>query len=337
MSGKREILISMAGDEDWDDLVRRFPDRTVFHGLPWLTLLCEAHRLKRLLIRADADGQCVAVWPCLDLRRGPFRIVGSPLPGWSTAYLGPLFAPGVDLAPVLEAVFESPFLRRWSYFRFRVIDEHREIDLQPRGFSRLAREETYLLDLSAPEAALWNNLKSECRSRIRKAQRQGVEVRVEHDDQFLEDFWLMSCEVFAKSKLKPPFTREFARLLIDHLRPAEQVVVLSAFCKTRRIATLILPHNDHTMYYWAGGTFQEFRDLPSNNLLHWSAILEAKRMGLARYDFISTVGGPGRFKKTFAPEARFVATHWEASRHRLIGALKDRYEGYLRSRRALKV
>ena len=330
MSVKPECTISLCDDHEWNALLMQFPDRTVFHSLAWLQVLCEAHHLRRLLLRADIDGRCVGVWPCLELHKGPFRILGSPLPGWSTAYLGPLLANDADPTQILGACFEHRAMRRWSYFRCRVWDEHRTIDLEPLGFSRLAREETYQLDLGASEESLWNNLKSECRTRIRKAEKDGLEFRIETDDSFLDDFWRMSCEVYAKSNLKPPFNHAFVELMLQRLVPAGLLRVYSAMHNGRRIATLVLPHNDHTMYYWAGGTYQEFRDIPSNNLLHWRALLEAKRMGLGSYDFISTVGGPGRFKRTFGPQARLVGTHWEASRHRIIGALKNRYEHFLR-------
>src|SRR5262245_44415671 len=161
MSGKRECEVTIARDNDWNQLVATFPDRTVFHGLPWLQLLCESHGLRRQLLRADMDGRCVGIWPCLDLRKGPFRIVGSPLPGWSTAYLGPLFAPKVDIQVILRAFLESTPLHRWSYFRCRVLDEQRDVDLAGYGFKRLDREETYLLGLSPTESELWNDLKSE--------------------------------------------------------------------------------------------------------------------------------------------------------------------------------
>jgi hypothetical protein len=282
----------------------------------------------------------VALWPCLEQRKGPFRILGSPLPGWSTAYLGPLFPSGTDGADqqaILDAFLNERPLNRWSYFRCRVLDEQRDVDMEPLGFSRIGREETYLLDLGPSEDELWNNLKGECRSRIRKAQKAGIAVREELDDSFVDEFWQMSCEVFARSKLKPPFSRECIDILMRQLRGSDQVSVFTAYLDEHRIATLIMPRNDVAMYYWAGGSYQKFRDLPANNLLHWTAIVHAKRLGLKTYDFISTVGGPGRFKKTFGPEAHVVATHWEASRHRLIGALKNRYEWYLRSRRMLKV
>ena len=87
------------------------------------------------------------------------------------------------------------------------------------------------------------------------------------------------------------------------------------------------------MYYWGGAAYLKYREIPAHNLLHWHAINQARSMGLREYDFISTIGGPGRFKKTFGPNAVDMATHWERSPSRLLAALKDRYRDYLLKRR----
>ena len=90
------------------------------------------------------------------------------------------------------------------------------------------------------------------------------------------------------------------------------------------------------MYYWAGGSFLDYTRLAPNNLLHWEAIREAARRGLKTYDFISTKGTAGRFKKTFGAQARFVATHWEHCGNAVIRRLKDMYEKRLRRQRRMQ-
>ena len=83
-------------------------------------------------------------------------------------------------------------------------------------------------------------------------------------------------------------------------------------------------------------TIPEFREIPVNNLLHWRAICDAKSLGLRRYDFVSSEGGPGRFKKTFGPQPIDMARHWERSPSWLMRTLKNRYEAYLRKRRRVE-
>ena len=170
------VSVSQAERREWDRLVSRFADRTVYHSLAWIETLEEAHGLRPLLLRATVDGECAAVWPCLELFKGPIRVVGSPLPGWSTAYMGPLFAEDADVEAVMRGFMAQQALRRASYVECRVVDACREVDLTTAGFTAGLRFETYLLDVRKTEAELWTGLERSCRNKIRKAEKAGTTV-----------------------------------------------------------------------------------------------------------------------------------------------------------------
>lgn len=320
----------------WEALLERFADYTIFHTGPWLSIVQASHGVKPVCAMAEQGGECIGVWPYLEKRKGPFRAIGSPLPGWSTAYMGPLIAEHVDVHATIKAFLDHSLFRRYAYFACRTLVHRHDVDLAPFGFDLLTKFETYWIELDRSEEELWDGLKSECRSRVRKAEKLGVEVRRETDGAFLDDFWKMSEETFAKSHIQPTHTREFCVQTWRRLAPLNRVHVLSAFVEGRRAATLMLPFDTHTMYYWGGASFQEFREIPVNNLLHWQAIKDAKAMGLVRYDFVSSEGGPGRFKKTFGPKPVDLARHWERSPSRLMKALKNRYQAYLMKKRRVE-
>src|SRR4051794_5591974 len=101
-------------EEQWAEWLAYFPEHTVFHTLAWLQAVAAAHDLDLILMASTMAGYCAAVWPCLVMRKGPFRIVGSPLPGWSTPYLGPLFAQEVDEAQALRSMLGHPALKRYT-------------------------------------------------------------------------------------------------------------------------------------------------------------------------------------------------------------------------------
>jgi predicted N-acyltransferase len=334
MSKQINYTIERVDPAQWDALVYSMPQRTVFHHRAWLEGLRSAYGFELQFAAARHDGHCIGVWPCVVTRKGPFRVLGSPLPGSSTAYMGLLLSNQADSGGVLRAFMNDSMFRRCAFFACRIMDHAgTELDLAPMGFVKTERFETYLIDLTQSEEQLWSNLKGECRNRVRKARKAGIETRIEEGPQFLDDFWAMSKEVFARSGIKPTFSREFLGTMWQNFSSAGNICILSAYHKGRRIGTLVLPHDDKVMYYWAGGSFGEFGELAPNNLMHWNAILEAKRRGLTYYDFISTRGGPGQFKKTFGPVAREVCSHWELARSSLVRWMKDRYERHLRSKR----
>jgi len=336
MPGRSEIQVSAVEHSHWDALLAPFPDATVFHSLSWLNTVAATHNLNIQLARADVDGRCVGVWPCLWMRKGPLKVLGSPLPGWSTAYMGPLFADDADPNGVLRAFLDHKLFKRYAYFSCKVLNERRPVDMAAQGFSFVGKFDTYRVNTTLDETAMWDNMKSECRSRIRKAEKLGIEVRTETTPDFIDDYWQMSIETFAKANIQPTHNKQFLVELWKHLNPAKKLHVLAAYHEGDRVAMLVLPFDSHGMYYWGGASYLKHRDLPAHNLLHWHGMRDAKKFGLKGYDFISTFGGPGRFKKTFGPDTIEIATHWERSPSKLMAALKKRYESYLRKKQRVE-
>jgi len=204
------------------------------------------------------------------------------------------------------------------------------------GFARQSEFETYLLDVATPsENELWDQLASTCRNRIRKARKSNVSVEFETDASFIDEFWEMSLDVFAKWGLRPQFSKSLLSRMRDELADGG-ISTLTARRDGQRIAMLLLLIDHRSMYYLAGGSLPELNRFAPNNLLHWEAILEAKRMGLRSYDFVSASGTAGKFKKTFGPRQVVTSTSWNRSRTCAEELLKQSYEKYIRWKRGAK-
>jgi len=87
-----EIREATAAEQlDWDALIRRFPGRRVEHTRAWIESLVAADLGRPLYLVWTIDGDVVACLAGLIKKVGPFMLYGSPLPGWQTGGLGPLF------------------------------------------------------------------------------------------------------------------------------------------------------------------------------------------------------------------------------------------------------
>ena len=328
-----DIVVSEVAPDHWDVLVAIMPGRTVFHSLGWLRLVEATHGARVRLLKAMRGRICVGIWPWHEIRKGPLKIVGSPLPGWSTAYQGPLIGEDCPIEEVVGAFMAYQPLRKADFVMCRTVRHNNmDMDLSRFGFQKTLDFETYIIDISQPSEVIWNNFKSECRTRIRKAQKNGIEIRIETDDSYIAEFWEISKEVFRKSGIEPTFSQRFLTELHRNLFP-KRLCVLSANYEGRRIAMLVIPHDDVTAMYWAGRGFNSTLSLCPNNLLHWEAILECKRRNLVWYDFISSKGKTGTFKSTFGPSKIVASTHWERSRNPIIALMRNVYE---RARRKLR-
>ena len=323
-------------EADWDALVDLCPLGTVYHRTGWLGALeaCEGIELKRVACFQGED--LLALWPIGMMRKGPMRVGGSPLPGWNTAYLGPIFtsACGDEERGKLDAVrtmMKGKPIANPAFIATRCMDAG--LDLSKIGFVKSRDFETYEIDLTREEDELFAALKGTCRTRVRKGTKNGLVVRAEEDAGYIDDFWTMASDVFVKSRQKPPYSKRFLKTVHERLFEKGELLVTSAFDGDERIATLIVPHDGKIGMYFAGGTFASKLPMAPNNLLHWETMMACKRLGMERYDFISNRGKPGKFKKTFNPDERVSCVHWERSKNPMVKWMREKYEARARAQR----
>lgn len=325
-------------EADWDALVDQCPLGTVYHRVGWIGVLSACEGVEIKLVACFRGDELVAVWPIGILRKGPMRVGGSPLPGWNTAYLGPVFAQKYcgDHQLKLDAMkkmIKSKPISNPAFVATRCMDV--DLDLSAIGFEKSRDFETYEIDLTRDEDDLFAALKGTCRTRVRKGTKNGLVVRVEEDAGYIDDFWEMASDVFVKSKQKPPYSKRFLSVVHERLFAKGELLVTSAFHNDERIASLIIPHDGKTGMYFAGGTFASKLSLAPNNLLHWETMMACKRLGMTRYDFISNRGKPGKFKKTFHPDERVSCVHWERSKNSLVKWMREAYEKRARNQRRI--
>ena len=330
--------------EDWDGLLMRCPARTVFHRLAWLRAIARRYGLELVLLAAGDPAAPVLVWPWLRQRKGPLVVAGSPLPGWGTAYLGPLAAEQIADQPELaaaaaESILREPLLRKASHLEVRIITADQAVPLLA-GFERLREFSTYVLDLRRTEDELWANLDRKCRNAVRRGERQGYRVERESGRDWIDPFLAMAREVFAQWGQRPPYDRALLEAIADELEPAGQLWVYSSWRQpdevdghgdagaARREATSLFFVDDRRVYYWAAGSFDAAKQRAPNNILVWEVIKAARAQGLEQLDFISASGSAGRYKKTFGPEEVAVCEHLARSRTPIEALLKRAYERF---------
>jgi hypothetical protein len=88
----------------WDELIAPYDSRGLFHRPVWLDYLAASRRIE-VRFWAIREGTRTVGYFCGGiLRRGPFRVLGSPLKSWGTNFMGPLLEPGVDQAALVRAL-----------------------------------------------------------------------------------------------------------------------------------------------------------------------------------------------------------------------------------------
>jgi hypothetical protein len=263
---------------DWERL-DRFDDRLVYQTREWVEFVARTQGA-RPVVAAVLDGRTtVGYFTGLTLRKYGIRMLGSPLPGWTTPYMGFNLEPGVSRVEAAEALAPFAFgslgcahleFRDWCL---------REDDVAELGFEQ-APWRGFELDLRRSQDEIWASLKGPVRTAIRKAQKQGVTIEETTEIGFADDFVPQMEDVFAKLELAPPFGIERVREMIRAVAPTGRLLLLRARdAEGECIATGIFPGINRTMHFQSGASWRQHQHLRPNEALMWHAICHWRERG----------------------------------------------------------
>lgn len=296
-----------------------YDDRLVFHTPHWLRFVAETQKATPVLALVKDGDRTVGHFTGLVSRRYGLRILGSPMAGWTTSYLGFLLDEGVSRHDATAALMPFAF-GDLGCAHLEIRDRHAtESDLEGLGL-RWASAPTAVIGLEPDEDALFGAMASACRRNIRKADKSGVTIEeVSADPHFADEFYDQLRDVFAKQNLVPTYSVERVRSLIRHLGPSGNLLLLRARdADGTCIATAVLPWHHRTMYFWGGASYRPHQHLRPNEALIWYALRWAKRHGVTEFDFV----GGNAYKSKYGTTE--VPVPWaRRSRSPLVAGLRD--------------
>lgn len=150
---------------------------------------------------------------------------------------------------------------------------------------------TYIIDLRQSEDALWSNLNTTHRRKVRLAIKQGVQIR--GGLEYMETAYKLVQYTFKRSKM--PFMK-FKAFETMVLNLGDNIKIFVADHQGAIQGCTVVPFSQYSAYYVYGGSIPE----PINgatNLLHWDAIKNFREMGVERYDFVGTRINPEKGSK----------------------------------------
>ncbi len=172
---------------------------------------------------------------------------------------------------------------------------------------------TLLIDLTKPEEQLLSEMHHKTRYNIKLAQKHGVEIKDEFDISighglFAKEAVGLIAETAKRQGFKG-YGSGYYNKLIDFLAISNRgdlnLRIYKAVYQNQILASAIMVDFGQTRVFLFGGSSEENKSVMAPYLLHWTAMRDAKSMGLNFYDFwgIETASGstPGfvRFKLGF--------------------------------------
>jgi hypothetical protein len=305
-------------------------DRTVFQTIRWLDFVAETQQAEPVVAAVRRGSETIGWFTGAIVRRLGVRILGSPLPGWTTSYMGFNLDVAVDPAALLHE------LRRFAWTDLRclhleLMDRGLPLEAAPQPGYRMAPFCGYELQLDATDDDLLAGMTRSGRRDVRRGLRNGIvveEVDPGRDHDFASEYYGQVCEAFAKRGLRPAYGVDRVDAVIRHLHPGGSLLLLRArTADGEPAATGLFPgQRGGTAVYWMGGSHRRLQHLLPNEVLMWEAIRTWRDRGAVRFDF----GGGGAHKAKYGGSPICVPW-WRADR---FGALEQGRDGVRRAVRS---
>ena len=287
---------------DWDRFAA-YPDAGPFQSREWIAFLSDIQTAEPVVAALIDDGEEIGRFTGLIVRKLGLKFLGSPLPGWTTPYMGFNLKPGVSRRAAVGALTEFAF-NDLGCVHLELRDRWlTAADVRGLGFERRDDvgydDRTFEIDLLQTEEALFSGMSSACRRCVRQSEKRGVTIQEARGEEFADEFYPQIKDVFLRQGLVPTYDVDRVKTLIRHLEPAGQLLMLRAQdADGRCIATGIFPAFHDTALFWGGASRKEHQHNRPNEALHWRAMRHWKARGIARYD----LGGFMDYKRKYGGE-----------------------------------
>lgn len=286
-------------EASWDGYVHAHPAASGYHLMAWRQVVEKAfgHRTFYLMAK-DEHGEVRGVLPLFFLSSRlfgrflvsmPFLNYGGILADNPEAQAA-LLASAVDVAKGLEA----------SHIELR----HQESS--DMGWPNKQHKVSMRLELPCQFEVLWKGFSAKLRSQIRRAQKEGMTVRIEGNE-LLEDFY----RLFSRNMRDlgtPVYARKFFETILQTFPKETRIGIV--YWKDRPLAGgLLYGFRNMLEIPWASSD-RRYNHLAPNMLLYSSVLEYACRQGFRIFDFGRSTPDSGTFHFKEQWGARPVPLHW---------------------------
>lgn len=317
MKKKEKVYFSL-GREDYDIYLQE-AGSPLFLSRRWLSLFDKSN-FYYYGLRAKNGTELAGAWLLPRRYILGLRIITHPP---LTPYLG--IVTSRLSRHIIQSLLESILAMRPDYLYFAFHPLQHNLDLMPFRLHGIHIEVryTYLLELDRSECELWKGLDGARRRNLRRAQKDGLKVRVAS----VEDVPIML------SLIQQTFQRQGIKTA--WLPLAERIMRVSTsekwgqgwlvYHQGRAISTVFIVWDHHAAYYLLGGYDHTRHHNSAGSLGMWTAILFAKAQGLRWFDFEgSEIPNIERyFRKFGGKQTAYYVVRYMSPRFQFLHAIRQ--------------
>ena len=289
-------IVDWKDRKTWDEFVYRAKDGTVAHLFGWREVIEKSYGLQSSWLAAVDNGKLKGVLP-LGIIKG--FIVGTQMVSMPFLDYGGACVDG-DLDVGEELVKEAMRLSRQHKSQLLI----RSLDRSAEALSCSLHKVTMWLPLAATEEAMFRQLPSDRRNRLKKGLRHGLSSTLHGADGVDEFYGVWSLNM--RDLGSPPHSREFFRFILETIGDVARILIVRD--KGDAIAgAVLLQFREMLSIPWVSSLRTHFSKSP-NQVLYWEAMRFAISNGCSHLDFGRSTRGSGTYE---------AKRQWGAEPHQL--------------------
>jgi hypothetical protein len=256
-------ILDPARVADWDHLLRDLPCAFFFSTRSWAKVLQESYGYTPLYFTVMDSGVMKALLPVMEVSSFLTGKRGVSLP--FTDYCEPLVPSDELFFALFDEVKRVGKSRGWKY-----------IDLRMRN-GILKREKPSLffhgheLDLDIGPEQLFGKLADSNRRNIRKAGKQGVDVKLENTLEALQEFYHLHCLTRRRHGLPPQPWTFFENVQREVIAKGMGITAVARHGGHAVACNVYFHYGDKALFKF-GASDMRFQHLRAGNLVMWEAI-----------------------------------------------------------------
>lgn len=289
-----------------------FSNKSVFTTSAWVEFVKNDNQAEPLIVRITQGERFVGYFTALLVKKFGIKILGSPFSGWSTCYMGIDTEYVEEKCKIIKEIV--PFLFKYTKCLYMEIID-RDISMEEaiaEGF-KAYDVDTLELPIDMDDAALFKQMKTDCRNFIRQFERRGATLEiVEPSDEFAEEYYEQLKDVFAKQGLVPTYSLEKVKCLMRNMKDSDMILCLKVTNPEGRcIATSIFLGTKRKFFFWGGASYRSDQKYRPNEYMIWTAIRYWRERGCNTFDMVGVRDYKRKFGSHEEVYARLVFTKYK--------------------------
>ncbi len=292
---------------------------SIFCTPRWDAFLHKTYQAKKHFIGIYDQSELICLWPAYMVRKGPFRILGSPLRGWFTPWMDPVFSsdiPDSDRESIrrqaLTAFDRYGDEKRFDYVecasRLTTDSVMKALDYQPM------QKATAILDISPEPETLLKTFSKTCRKRIKRACKYGCTVKDISSLDFVPELWQMTLDVYGRKGIGPAHNPHIIKCILETHMKSGHLFCLGVFRKEKLIAIGVQARHQTKMIDLFRATYRDCYNYFPYYLMYWHLFELAREKGVRHFNMMGVdPQNPDQFKMSFHPQLVHW-NHWVKSR-----------------------